>query len=160
MYSQILVPIDGSATAAQAFDVARELARQCGAQLQPLYVVAAPAMAYDTPVPDRSAIREAFVHEGRNVTKEALALMQRDGVEGAPRVIEPRHAGDDIAHCIQRAAVDLKADLVVMGTHGRTGLRRFVLGSVSEGFLRIAPCPVLIVPVRGGSHGGSGEAAA
>jgi len=145
MYTQILVAIDGSVTAARAFETARKLARACGAQLQPLYVVAAPAMAFDTPVPDRSAIRDALMHEGRALIKEAEALMKRDGVEGAPRMIEPQHPGDDIAHCILRAADDLKADLVVMGTRGRSGLRRLVLGSVAERVLRISPCPVMLI---------------
>lgn len=159
MVTQILVPIDGSHAAAMAFDAARKLARQCGAQLQPLYVVAGPAMAFDTPVPDRSAIHDTFVHEGRALAKEADALMKRDGVEGASRMIEPQHPGDDIAHCILRAAADLKADLVVMGTHGRTGLRRAVFGSVAEAFLRIARCPVLMIPPNAASEdGGSGDA--
>jgi nucleotide-binding universal stress UspA family protein len=145
MYSQILVPVDGSQTAARAFDAARKLAGETGAQLQPLYVVAAPLIAYDAPGRDHGIIRDAFLQEGRTVTKEALALMARDGVQGSPRLIEPEKPGDDIAHCILRAAHDFKADLVVMGTHGRSGASRLMLGSVAERFLRIASSPVLLI---------------
>jgi nucleotide-binding universal stress UspA family protein len=145
MYSQILVPVDGSQTSAQAFDAARQLAVETGAQLQPLYVVAAPLMAYDAPGRDHGILRDAFLHEGRSVTKEALALMARDGVQGSPRIIEPEKPGDDIPHCILRAANDFNADLVIMGTHGRSGATRFILGSVAERFLRIASCPVLLI---------------
>jgi nucleotide-binding universal stress UspA family protein len=152
MYTHILVAIDGSAASVPALDAACALARKCGAQLQPLYVVATPMIAFDTAVPDRSAIRDAFVQEGRSVTKEALAIMRRDGVAGEPRMIEPAHPGDDIAHCILRAAADFHADLVVMGTHGRTGVRRLVLGSVAEAFLRISQCPVLMVSERVGGQ--------
>jgi nucleotide-binding universal stress UspA family protein len=160
MYSQILVPIDGSPTAARAFDAARKLARETGAQLQPLYVVAAPVMAYDAPGTDHGIIRDAFLHEGRAVTRQALATMDRDGVEGVPRIIEPEKPGDDIPHCILRAASDFKADLVVMGTHGRTGARRLMLGSVAERFLRIARCPVLMISAHNDEQGKDGKVAA
>ncbi|WP_028218940.1 universal stress protein [Paraburkholderia oxyphila] len=149
MYSQILVPIDGSPTAARAFDTACKLAQETGAQLQPLYVVAAPLLAYDAPGSDHGIIRDAFLHEGRAVMKKALASMDRDGVQGTPRIVEPEKAGDDIPHCILRAARDFKADLVVMGTHGRSGARRLMLGSVAERFLRIAGCPVLMISAHG-----------
>ncbi|MBP0596316.1 universal stress protein [Paraburkholderia sp. LEh10] len=145
MYSHILVPIDDSQTAVRAFDAARKLAGETGAQLQPLYVVAAPLMAYDAPGRDHGILRDAFLHEGRTLTKEALTLMDRDGVQGSPRIIEPEKPGDDIPHCIQRAAHDFKADLVVMRTHGRSGASRFMLGSVAERFLRIARCPALLI---------------
>ena len=160
MYSQILTPIDGSQTAARAFEAARRLARETGAQLQPLYVVAAPLMAYDAPGCDHGILRAALLHEGRTVTKEALALMDRDGVQGSPRIIEPEKPGDDIPHCILRAADDSKADLVVMGTHGRSGARRFMLGSVAERFLRIARCPVLMISAYIDGQGDDDEAAA
>jgi hypothetical protein len=85
------------------------------------------------------------------VADDALARMKHDSVQGVPRVIETNPVGDDfdVAHCILHAAADLKADLVVMGTHGRRGVRRLVLGSVAERFLRIAECPVLMISAHG-----------
>ncbi|MPW18113.1 universal stress protein [Paraburkholderia sp. CNPSo 3157] len=160
MYSHILVPIDGSQTAARAFDAARKLACETGAQLQPLYVVAAPLMAYDAPGSDHGILRDAFLHEGRTVMKEALALMDRDGVQGSPRIIEPEKAGDDIPHCILRAARDIRTDLVVMGTHGRSGASRFMLGSVAERFLRISSCPVLLISAHIDEKGNDDKEAA
>lgn len=66
--------------------------------------------------------------------------MQRNNVRGISRIMEtdPIVGDVDIAHGILYAAVDFKADLVVMCTHGRRGVRRFVPGSVAERFLRIA----------------------
>lgn len=60
-------------------------------------------------------------------------------------MVETDLTGDDIAHRILLAAQEFNADVVVLGTHGRRGVRRLVLGSVAEHFLRIATCPVLLI---------------
>lgn len=120
MYQKILVALDGSETSERALDAALQLAHDAGAQLQPLFVVDVPVIAYDVPSYDPSYIRDALLEEGTHVI-------------------------DDAANCIQRAANDFKADLVVMGTHGRRGVQRLVLGSVAERFLRIAECAVLMI---------------
>lgn len=148
MYQQILVAIDDSETSSHALDAALQLAREAGAQLQPLFVVDVPLMMYDVPAYDPSYVRDALLEEARHVTEDAIVRMRRAGVAGAPRIIETDPIGDDVAHCIQRAAADFKADVVVMGTHGRRGFRRMVLGSVAERFLRIAQCPVLMISMH------------
>ncbi|WP_144158135.1 universal stress protein [Paraburkholderia sp. BCC1885] len=151
MYRYILVAIDGSETSRRAFDAALQLARESGAALQPLYVVDVPLMVYDAPGYDPSVVRDAFLEEGKHLADVALARMKHNGVQGATRVIETNPVGDDfdVAHCILHAARDLKADLVVMGTHGRRGVQRLVLGSVAERFLRMAQCPVLMISAHG-----------
>ncbi|CAE6701310.1 universal stress protein [Paraburkholderia nemoris] len=145
MYQQILVAVDGSETSARALDAALQLARDSGARLQPLFVVDVPLMSYDVPGYDPSYVRTALLEEGAHVIEDAVASMKRAGVQGTPRIAETDLAGDDIAHCILHAASDFKADLVVMGTHGRRGFQRLVLGSVAERFLRIAQCAVLMI---------------
>jgi nucleotide-binding universal stress UspA family protein len=145
MYQQILVAVDGSEISSLALDAALQLAREAGAQLRPLFVVDVPLIAYDVPAYDPSYVRDALLDEGKHVTEDAVARMRRTGVAGSPRVIEADPVGDDVAHCIQRAADQFKADVVVMGTHGRRGFRRMLLGSVAERFLRIAQCPVLMI---------------
>ncbi|SDI86064.1 universal stress protein [Paraburkholderia phenazinium] len=151
MYRHILAAIDGSQTSARAFNAALQIARESGAELQPLYVVDVPLMVYDAPSYDPGIVRDAFVEEGKKLIDDALAQMKHDGIEGTPRTIETNPVGDDfdVARCILHAAADLKADLVVMGTHGRRGVRRLVLGSVAERFLRIAECPVLMISAHG-----------
>jgi nucleotide-binding universal stress UspA family protein len=146
MYKQILVAVDGSETAARALAAAIQLARDSDARLQPLYVVDVPLMSYEVPGYDPSYVRNALSDEGRHVLADAAALMAGAGVKGPPRMLETELLeGEDIAHGIQRAAQEFNADLVVMGTHGRRGVRRLVLGSVAERFMRIATCPVLLV---------------
>lgn len=148
MYQQILVAVDGSETSARALEAALQLARDAGAKLQPLFVVDVPLMSYDAPGYDPSYLRTALLEEGAHVINDAVARMKQAGVQGTPRIAETDLAGDDIAHRILRAASDFKADLVVMGTHGRRGFQRLVLGSVAERFLRIAQCAVLMIPAH------------
>jgi nucleotide-binding universal stress UspA family protein len=146
MYQKILVAVDGSETSTRALTAAIGLARDSGARLQPLYVVDVPLMSYDAPGYDPSYVRDALSDDGRRVLADAAALMGTSGVTGPTRLAETDlMTGEDIAHCIERAAQEFGADLVVMGTHGRRDVRRLMLGSVAERFLRIAACPVLLI---------------
>ncbi|REE21441.1 nucleotide-binding universal stress UspA family protein [Paraburkholderia sp. BL27I4N3] len=145
MYQRILVALDGSDTSERALDSALQLAHDANAQLQPLFVVNVPLMAYDVPAYDPSYIRNAIAEEGTHVIDGAVARMRKAGVQGTPRLMEADPVADDVARCIQRAASDFRADLVVMGTHGRRGFQRLMLGSVAEHFLRVAECAVLMI---------------
>jgi len=131
---KILVDVDGSETSSQALAAAVNLARESGARLQPLFAVELPLMSYDVPGYDPSHVRNALVEEGKHVLADTTALIAASGVKGPPRMVETDLTGDDIAQ-----------DLVVMGTRGRRGVQRLVLGSVAPRFLRIATCPVLPV---------------
>jgi nucleotide-binding universal stress UspA family protein len=148
MYSRILVALDGSPTASAALDAAIRLAHDTGAELQPLYVIDVPVMAYDVPGFDPSIVRDAYVEEGRLLCSDAQTRMTREGVKGTPRSVEVELGGENIAQCIEHSAADWHADLIVMGTHGRRGVQRLVLGSVAERVLRTACRPVLLVPAR------------
>jgi nucleotide-binding universal stress UspA family protein len=146
MYSNILVALDGSENSMRALDVALRLARESHALLHPLYVIDVPLIAFDTPGFDPSIVREAFCEEGQRVIAAARNRMTKLGVDGSPRVVEAAAPGEDVAYRIQGTATECGADLIVMGTHGRRGFRRLVLGSVAERVLRSAPCPVLLIP--------------
>ncbi|CAB3659027.1 universal stress protein [Trinickia soli] len=146
MYQRILVPIDGSPTAQRALDYALALARETHAELIPLYVVDIPIVAYEAPGYDPSIVRDALLETGEALKKDALAAMQRENVRGEPRVVEILAPGIDVAERILEEARATHCDLVVMGTHGRRGFRRLVLGSVAERFTRISCCPVLLIP--------------
>ncbi|HEY4802326.1 MAG TPA: universal stress protein [Paraburkholderia sp.] len=148
MYSRILVALDGSKTASHALDAAIRLALDSGAELQALYVIDLPVMAYDVPGYDPSIVRDAYIEEGRIICGDAQARMAQQGAKGTTRSVEVELTAEDVAQCIQRVAADWHADLIVMGTHGRRGVRRLVLGSVAERVLRCATCPVLLVPAR------------
>ncbi|GAB5097979.1 universal stress protein [Caballeronia sp. HLA56] len=148
MYAHILAPIDGSTTSSHAFDEALKVARANDAILQPLYVVDPQPLAYDTTAAFYSDMHDALLEEGRRLIAQATERMSREGVKGTPRISEVELTGDDIAQRIETCAEEFGADLVVMGTHGRRGWRRLALGSVADRFMRLARCPVILVPGR------------
>ncbi|MEZ0603363.1 universal stress protein [Paraburkholderia sp. IW21] len=148
MYKRILVAIDGSETSEHAFDAALQLAYESGAQLQPLYVVDNPLLAYDASGYDPTILRDAFVEEGQRLLADALARMKHENVAGTPRMVDVEPIGEDISERIRITANEFNADLLVLGTHGRRGFKRLFLGSVAERVVRSACCPVLLVPSR------------
>ncbi|MFM0198027.1 universal stress protein [Paraburkholderia strydomiana] len=148
MYKHILVAIDGSETSEHAFGTALQLAHDNDAQLQPLYVVDNPLVAYDASGYDLIILREAFVKEGRQLLADALARMKHENVAGEPRIVDVAPIGEDISERIRISANEFNADLLVLGTHGRRGFKRLFLGSVAERVVRSASLPVLLVPSR------------
>ncbi|KVN08067.1 universal stress protein UspA [Burkholderia stagnalis] len=148
MYSNILVALDGSETSSRALEAALTLASESGARLTPVYVVDFMAPAYDALGYDPSILIGAFREEGQRVTDDAAKRMAARGVSGATQIVDV-DAGEDIAHRILSAARQIGTDLIVMGTHGRRGFRRLVLGSVAERVLRGAACPVLMITAHG-----------
>jgi nucleotide-binding universal stress UspA family protein len=137
---RILCPIDFSEFSQRAVDHAVAIARWYGATVTLLYVRAlvpiAPAVPEMLPAmaltpEDRDELSAAMT---RFIPADAAVTIERDVVEG--------HAATEIvAH-----ATALPSDLIVLGTHGRSGFERLLLGSVTERVLRKAPCPVLSVP--------------
>ena len=130
---RILFPTDFSELSARARDHALHLARQYEAALYVLHVAEVADGSYeeDEALQERLQARMGEVFEG--VSVEDLRIT---------RTIEP---GEEAAEGILAYADDHGIDLIVIGTHGRRGLRRFVLGSVATEVVRHAPCPVLAV---------------
>jgi nucleotide-binding universal stress UspA family protein len=136
-FHTILCPTDFSPTAARAFQYAADLARAYDARLVVMHAFF-PAMLGER----TSAFLPDEVKTLRDAARKQLDdLRPADPTVRVERLL--REAPD--AEAILEAAAELKADLIVMGTHGRTGVRRLVLGSVAEEILRKAPCPVLTV---------------
>ncbi len=134
-----LVPIDFSRGSNKAFDQALEFSRQRQGKLYALHVI--PAELIYEPTGGRFDLYNIMQREARaNFSK----LIKRKGVE--PEECELVLArGTDFAEIIVHQAKRLGVSMIIMGSHGRTGLRRLLLGSVAERTLRYASCPVLIV---------------
>lgn len=134
----ILHPTDFSSRAQSALEFAAALARDYRAQLvvmhvlPPAFVVAPDGLAVMGPPENRD---------------DALARLRSVCPADARVTTIHQLADGDPAAEIVKAAGDVKADLIVMGTHGWTGLSRLLMGSVAEGVMRKAPCPVLTVKV-------------
>jgi nucleotide-binding universal stress UspA family protein len=133
----ILHPTDFSERSTYAFRLACTLARDHGGRVVVLHVATVPTVVAleGVIVPDRPIDEEAL--------QEKLAALRSEapGVVVEHRLIVSSNPVDAIVH----RADELRADLIIMGSHGRTGLRRALLGSVAELVLRRANCPVLTV---------------
>ena len=150
MFSTILVPLDGSDTAAAALPVAQEMASRFGARLYLVQAVdtgaaslALGANAATGALTDPSAIT-AEVSERVEVAKGYLSAVADQLAERgvtATYEVQDGPAGQGIIE----AAAAAEAELIVMCSHGRTGLRRLVFGSVADHVVRHAPVPVLVV---------------
>ena len=145
MYKRILVAVDGSDTSRHAFDAALALAKAHGAELQPFYVVENAAIYYNVPGYDPSVLRDQLVAQVNALAQDFAKLMQAAGVKGETRLNEATSL-NDVSSLILDGATAFGADLLVLGTHGRRGFRRLVLGSIAEQCVRNATLPVLLIP--------------
>jgi nucleotide-binding universal stress UspA family protein len=135
-WSKILVPTDFSPPSLEALRYARELARERNARLILLHVVEPfhPDWRMDTTTLQRAARDQARHRLDELVSRE---------LPGASAVAEVR-AGHPVEQ-INAVAGKHRADVIVIATHGRTGLQHALLGSVAERVVRHAPCPVLVL---------------
>jgi nucleotide-binding universal stress UspA family protein len=135
----ILVPIDFSGYAEQALEYAIGLARKLSARLTLLHVVNMMPLG----VVDGTALPYSYIQELEAEVQRGMETyrqrVQDAGLEGTVLV----ESGTPF-QCIVDTARDQHVDLIVMGTHGRTGLAHVFLGSVAEKVIRLAPCPVLV----------------
>jgi nucleotide-binding universal stress UspA family protein len=150
MYKHILVAVDGSDTSRRAFDAALDLAKAMGAKLEPYYVVENTPMYFDAPGYDPSILRNQMISQGNDLSAEMDAVMRERGVEGG-MVMGEASSLEDVPTLVLQAAKAAGADLLVMGTHGRRGFQRLILGSVAERCVRQATLPVLLVPAAAGA---------
>jgi len=142
---KILVPFDFGELAEHALDFAQKLAPSFGAAVEALYVVPFPPNAA-LPIPDMGAVPVAGFSVDEMVADAEARLHQAFAVEDTRHrdLRKTVRVGDPRAQIMAYAAVE-GVDLIVMGTHGRTGAARFLLGSVAERVVREAVCPVLTI---------------
>lgn len=139
MFETILVPVDFSIGTETQVRIARELARASGAKLLLLHV-REPLLEPGDFLPPRASDTTDF-----DLVLEAMKLeLTRGGSRVEARSIEGSPAREIIAMAREEGA-----SLIVMGTHGRTGLKHALLGSVAENVMRGAPCPVLTLKLSG-----------
>jgi nucleotide-binding universal stress UspA family protein len=135
----ILVATDFSAGATSALDYAVDLASRLDARVHLVHAVMVSSSGYENGVDVALMIDSAY--EGSVKALERLVAERSGRCAFGPIHVE---VGDARAQ-IEIAVAKTRADLIVMGTHGRRGFKRLVLGSVAEAVVRHAPCPVLLV---------------
>jgi nucleotide-binding universal stress UspA family protein len=142
--ARIVVPVDFSAHADRAIEYAVTLGKQFGACVELFHVVEDPfasgGWGSEVYLSDLDGLRERALEEARTRLEARRTMIPAGGL---PLVATVRMG--HVAQTIVEYAKDAGADLIVMGTHGRTGLAHFIIGSVAERVVRLAPCPVLTV---------------
>lgn len=149
MFKRILVAVDGSPTSNRGLETALALASDQLAKVYAVHVVdeaaiaAGSAMIEYTPPDYVQSLWDSAREQGHKLLHRAQALAARRNQELVPILVES--VGGGVAPAILAQARDLHADLIVLGTHGRRGLRRIVMGSDAENVVREARLPVLLV---------------
>ena len=139
--TKILVPLDGSALAESAIPQAVELARGAGATV----MLVRAAEAHTLPGVDPTEAQVAVVSEAEEYLAAVTARLKKEGLQAVETSVWYGPAGPAIVD----AARLRKADLIVMSTHGRSGLGRLILGSVAESVLRGTSTPILLLRAPG-----------
>jgi nucleotide-binding universal stress UspA family protein len=144
----ILVPTDLSEGAEEALDYACELAAKLDATIHLVNVIGIPALGLpELGVAMTATMIDSMVAENKAAIDELAARKCTTA-----RLGQVLLKTGDARNLINQTAAEVGADLIVMGTHGRRGVKRALLGSIAETVVRSAPCPVLTVRVHDGKH--------
>jgi nucleotide-binding universal stress UspA family protein len=144
MYKRILVAIDGSDTSKRALREALQLAKDGKSALRVLHVLDLVTFSTDTPS-GFAAYEEALRVGGEQMLSDASDIAEKAGVACETKLLEMEEHGRRVSEEIAEDAASWRAELIVIGTHGRRGMNRLLLGSVAESLVRIAPAPVLLI---------------
>lgn len=145
MYKRILVPIDGSDAGNRALATAVGLAQAFGGRLRLVHVLeeAAWLAGYDPYEGASGNLLHVMREAGNKVLSDGMAVARAAGVEADNMLFD--QFGQRLGETTANAAMLWNADLIVVGTHGRRGVSRLLLGSGAEQVIRLAPVPVLVV---------------
>lgn len=147
MYEKILVAVDGSPTSLRGLEEAIKVAKVMRAQLKLVHVVNEVVIAAEyVPSAYYEPVLVSLRDSGTKVLEQAVAVARRADVPCEPSLVEM--LGGRVADEIVKQAKAWPADLIVLGTHGRRGLKRLAMGSDAELVLRQSPVPVLLIRDR------------
>ncbi|MGL4609264.1 MAG: universal stress protein [Trueperaceae bacterium] len=141
MYKRILLPIDGSECSKVALEHGLQLAKTFGAEVVLLHSVENPLTLYAVPetIAYNKELFDTLKETGKKTLESAKTLADHQGVKATTNLVENARPLEAILEHLKTC------DLVVMGTHGRRGFERWMLGSVAEGVLRHADKPCLMI---------------
>lgn len=145
MYERILVAVDGGSSSDLAVAQAIGMALAFKAQLKLLYVVDDSELFDATGTADTQMLLEKLVQVGERALELASERCQHAGVTCVKELVERPLGRGNISETIVEHADTWPADIILMGTHGRRGMRRVIMGSVSEGVVAKTNKPVLLI---------------
>jgi nucleotide-binding universal stress UspA family protein len=144
MFKRILVAVDASETGEQALQMAIGLATESQAQLRIVHAVDVSNVNMESEQLDHSAMTDKIKKNGQDTLSNAEMKAAAAGIEAETNLVVLETLKPRIAEAIIEDAEAWPADLIVIGTHGRRGLSRLVVGSVAEDIVRGATQPVLL----------------
>ena len=144
-FARIMVAFDGSEDSLKATRIACSLAKKYGSKVTVVHVYSFPTYVYGgatpAPLPDVQPLEDAAKAKGTATLNRGLAVAGECGVDADGELIE---AQSTVQALVEYAARE-HADLIVAGTRGMTGFKKLIVGSVSDGLVNHAECPVLVV---------------
>lgn len=143
MYKHIMVAIDGSETAEMALTTAIQLAKEQNATLNIVHVFDETAFSFSARYPTAPEFQKTFIEAGKEILATGKDKAHQQNVKAETFFLQSLKG-------ISRELIDFTkshpTDLIVIGTHGRSGIERLLLGSVAEKLVRMATIPVLLIP--------------
>lgn len=143
MYRRILVPIDGSDTSMRAVAEAVKIAHLCGARIDLLHIVEAACSGFEPPEVYLRDVLPRFIERGEKLLKETASALRAAGVGVETVLLEG--GTEHVWQFIVEQARSRGADLIVLGTHGRRGFNRLMMGSDAEQVARNSPVPAMLI---------------
>lgn len=153
MFNKILVPLDGSEHSLRALEIAIQIAKKFDGKITLIHVYSVSVRPVIVPEPstltpgipimaptEYSRVAEAVREAGARILANGKEKAKAEGVEEVETMLKEGHVVQEIV----KAAEEGKFDLIVMGARGISKIKELILGSVSDGVVRNAPCPVLI----------------
>ena len=150
MYKRILVAVDGSHTSNWALNEAIRIARESRGELRLVHVLNTVTLSSDGDFYSLPAWLDAMRQGAETILNEAVARTKQAGVACEGKLLEIDTLGYRIPEMIAEEANTWPADVIVVGTHGRHGMHRLLMGSVAEGVVRMATVPVLLIRGKNG----------
>lgn len=143
MYQRILVPVDGSATSGRAVAEAIKFAQQHKARVEVVHVLEEIRYFDEENYLNYAELANLVKRSGEKILADAQMKLKQAGVPVETKLLEAN--GERVAHVIAAEAKNTQVDLIIVGTHGRSGFSRMLLGSVAEGVVRTADIPILLI---------------
>jgi len=145
MFKRILIPTDGSKSANRALKISIGFAVEQAAKVRIVHILEDLPWQFNiSPMAiDMTPLLKSWRKSGEDILKKASLQAKKAGVTAEESLIEA--IGENPSKLINDEAHTWKADLIIVGTHGRHGLERLFLGSVAEGIARSSPIPVMLV---------------
>jgi len=137
---RILVPTDGSDPSMRAAEFAIKLAEQFNSEIVAIYVIDRLILEEITRVQDRRELEEGIKKKAERCLNYIIRSAEKKGLRARSIIVEGQPHDQIVRH-----AESLRADIIVIGSKGRRGMNRILIGSVAERVIEYAPCPVLVI---------------